>query len=243
MIIIVPRERRDSVKINTLVTVVLVSLVLPAAAFSEPLKTGAYMSGFIGATVPKDINVDTEDYTANKIYNDRVEMDPGLNIGMTGGYNFGFFRLEGELSYKYAEMKEITDLSDNYRYRNVSGDIGVLAMMINGFFDIRNDSPITPYFGGGVGYATIYLSDTYGTNTRGGFTTRDLLYSEDLDSVLAYQLGGGVEISLNSVLSLDLGYRYFGTSKAELGDDWGGNSLSELKVRSHNAGIGLRVKF
>lgn len=230
-------------KIKALITLAVVMILMPAASFANPLKRGGYMSGFIGATVPKDMNVTTEDFTANRIYNDKVEFDPGVNVGMTGGYNFGFFRLEGELSYKHGEMKEITDLSDNYRYRNVSGDVGVLAVLMNGFFDIRNDSPITPYFGGGVGYATLYLSDTYGTNTRGGFTTRDLLYSEDLDSVLAFQAGGGVEIALNSVLSLDLSYRYFGTSKAELGDDWGNNTLTELKFKSHNAGVGLRIKF
>lgn len=228
-------------KIKIPMIILLAVLVLPATVFADQLRTGGYMSGFIGATVPKDIDVHTEDFIANKTYNDRVELDPGLNIGMTGGYNFGFFRLEGELSYKHGEMNEIRDLADNYRYRNVSGDIGVLAMMMNGFFDLRNDSPITPYFGGGVGYATLYLSDTYGTNTRGGFTTRDLLYSEDIASVLAYQAGGGVEIALNQVLSLDLSYRYFGTSKGKFEEDW--SHTTELKYQSHNAGIGLRIKF
>lgn len=219
----------------------LIALAVPALGASAPIRTGGYMSGYIGASVPVDADVTTEAFSSGNLYNDRVEYDPGVNIGLTGGYNFGYFRLEGELGYKSSEVAEITDKSDGYRYRNPDGDISVYAMMFNGFVDLRNSSTVTPYFGGGIGLASLYLSDTFGTDTRGGFTTRDLLYAEDVDTVFAYQVGGGLEIALNSIVSLDLSYRYFGTAKARFDDDW--NNLSELKYRSHNAGLGLRIKF
>jgi opacity protein-like surface antigen len=208
------------------------------------------MSAFIGANVIRDTNVTSESFTNDsyELFSDNVEFDTGLNLGMTGGFNFGYFRLEGELSYKGAELKGISDNFGVSRYRNVDGDISMLALMLNGFFDLRNNTPVTPYFGGGVGVATVYLDDTYATTTTGGETTRLQIYNNDSDSAFAYQIGGGLEIALNRVLSLDLGYRYFGTTEFELDgdhhdywDNWGTNS--EFKLKSHNVNLGLRVNF
>lgn len=229
-------------KKNLIIIPLLVTLLLPAICAAKQLKPGGYMSGFVGATIPKDTTVTSDVYDPTfQSYTEKVEFDPGINIGMTGGYDYGFFRLEGELSYKGAEINRIIDQADNYSFRNVDGNLGVMAMMCNGFFDLQNDSPVTPYFGGGIGFASLYLSDTYGTNTRGGITTRDLLYQDDTDSVFAYQVGGGVEIALNQALSLDLSYRYFGTSKARFDESW--NMSTGLKFESHNAAVGLRIKF
>ena len=102
-----------------------------------------------------------------------------------------------------------------------------------------NLSPITPYIGGGVGFATLYLSDTYGTNTKTGLRTR--LYDSDDDTVFAYQVGAGLEIAFTPMLSLDMGYRYFGTAKAKF--DNHSSTTTELKFESHNASVGLRIKF
>ena len=116
-----------------------------------------------------------------------------------------------------------------------------MATMFNSFADLHNDSPVTPYFGGGIGLATIYLSDTFGTDTRGGTVSRDQIYVDDSDTVFAYQAGGGVEIAMNSVLSLDLGYRYFGTTKARLDNSF--DLSTRLRFESHNATAGFRIKF
>lgn len=227
-------------KTTIIVFSVLVTLIFPAVCAATPPKPGGYMSGFIGANAPRDTTVTTDVFSPSTFtVTDRVEFDPGINIGMTGGYDFGFFRMEGELSYKHGEINEITEQGSNIRFRNVDGDIGVLAMLFNGFLDLHNDSPITPYFGGGIGFATLYLSDTYGTNTTSG--TRELLYLDDVDSVFAYQVGGGLEIALNSMLSLDLSYRYFGTSEAKFDDN--SDQSTELEFESHNAAFGFRLKF
>jgi opacity protein-like surface antigen len=114
-------------------------------------------------------------------------------------------------------------------------------MMFNGFVDLHNNSPVTPYVGGGIGLATLYISDTYGTDTRGGITTRPLLYTDDYDTVFAFQLGGGLEIALNPMLSLDLGYRYFRADNARFEDN--PFQTSKLDFESHNATLGLRLKF
>jgi opacity protein-like surface antigen len=218
----------------------LVTLALPAISSAAPARPGAYVSGFLGVTVPRDTDVTTEQFSPPNTFTNRVEFDPGVNIGGTGGFDFGFVRLEGELSYKHGEMTSITDRDTGDRIRNVDGSLGALAMMFNGFFDLHNDTPVTPYLGGGIGFAALHLSDTFGTDTS-GTGGQSLLYFEDDDTVFAYQAGAGLEIALNRMLSLDVGYRYFGTSKARFDSDL--NFTDELKFESHNGAVGLRVKF
>lgn len=223
-----------------LVTIaVLITLMIPAVCQATPPRPGGYMTGFIGVTLPKDTTVATDDFITNSSFTDRVELDPGINFGMTAGYDFGSLRLEGELSYKEGEIKEIIDQADNSRFRNVDGNLAALAMMFNSFADLHNDSPVTPYLGGGIGFATLYLSDTFGTDSV--TLNRTQLYVDDVASVFAYQVGGGLEIALNPFLSLDLGYRYFGTTKARFDNNF--DQITRLKIESHNAAVGFRLKF
>ena len=232
-------------KNQVIVIAALVVLAIPALCAAIPARPGPYVSGFLGVSLPRDTDVTSSDLSNNNLpnnvpFNDRVEFDPGLSIGGTGGYDFGFLRLEGELSYKYAEIAAITD-DTGYRFRNVNGNLGALAMMFNAFFDLHNDSPVTPYCGGGIGFATLYLSNTFGIDTRDGVTNRVLLYPRDDTTVFAYQAGAGLEIAIHRKLSMDLGYRYFGTAKGTFDKDTTRNV--DLKFESHNATLGVRVKF
>jgi len=199
---------------------------------------GPYVSGFIGVTFPTDTTATGHDFNAGRDLNDRVGFDPGVNVGGTGGFDFGFLRLEGELSYKHGEINKVDDRISGIRYNDIDGRIGVLAMMGNAFLDLHNPSPITPYFGGGIGFAAIHQSDTEGRDTSTGLRTR--LYRSDDDTVFAYQAGAGLEIALSRMLSLDVGYRYFGTSNASFNDS---SIENKMKFESHNAAVGLRVKF
>lgn len=228
-------------KRNLLALVTLATLAIPAVSQAAPPHPGPYVSGFLGVSVPRDTDVTTDDYVNAQTFNDRVAFDPGVYVGGTAGYDFGFLRLEGELSYRYSEMKSITDQADGFQFQSPDGNLGVLAVMGNAFFDFHNPSPITPYWGGGIGFAALHLSDTYGIDTRSGSGQDLLLYPEDDATAFAYQAGAGVEVALNRQLSLDIGYRYFGTANARFDSD---RSLpTELKFESHNAMVGLRVKF
>jgi len=206
---------------------------IPAMSQAAPVRQGGYFSGFLGASLPRDADVSGID--VGTPFNERVEFDPGIAVGGAVGYDYGFFRMEGEISYRHSEISAITDVSDGYRYRGVDGDVGALAVMANTFIDLHNNSPITPYVGGGIGFAVLNLSDT---------TSADVaypLYEKGDDTVFAYQVGAGLEIALNPFLSLDLGYRYFGTSKATFNED---PALeTRFKLESHNALMGVRVKF
>lgn len=222
-----------------LLTATLALLAVPAIAAAAPMRSGAYVSGFLGANIAKDSDVTAYDFTGTQQIDDRVEFDPGIYIGGTGGYDFGMIRLEGEISYKHAEMKAITDnFPPPTHYRDVDGSLGVLAFMANAYFDLHNDSPVTPYWGGGIGFANLHLSDTYVNGGGGRF------YREDDATAFAYQAGLGLEIALNQRVSLDVGYRYFGTSKEKFDrENQLNSSTAETKFESHNVLVGARIKF
>src|SRR6266567_1959556 len=168
--------------------ILLAALVTPAISSAAPPRMGPYFSGFAGIAIPS--NTDSTAFDLN----DRVEFDPGINVGGTAGFDFGYLRAEGELSYKHGEMSRVNDRVNGVIYNDIDGSIGALAMMGNLFVDLHNPGPITPYFGGGIGFAVMHQSDTFGTSTFSG--ARRELYRSDDDTVFAWQAGAGLEMAL-----------------------------------------------
>jgi len=199
---------------------VLVVMAVPAISSAAPPRVGPYVSGFIGMTIPADADAG--------FFNEEIEFDPGLNVGGTAGMDFGAVRVEGEISYKEADVDTITDRGTGQTFRGIEGGLEATAFMVNLFVDLHSPGPITPYFGGGVGFAALHQSEIY--DDFGTF------YIADDEMVFAYQAGAGLEVALNRQVSLDLGYRYFRTSEATFAD-------TEMEFESHNATVGLRLKF
>ena len=222
---------------KTLLTIATLSiLVLPSLTSAAQGRPGGYGSLFLGVSLLDDTNVTTDVYPDT--YYDRIEFDPGVYVGGTAGYDFGMVRFEGELSYRQNEMDALTDRGNTgINYGGVDGDVDVYAVMANAFLDFHNDSPITPYIGGGIGVATIYISETSATIDG----IRQPIYADDDESVFAYQVGGGLDIALNRQTSLDIGYRYFGTDKARFDSDW--SQSKSFEIESHNVAVGIRFKF
>jgi len=214
----------------------LLVFAIPSLGTAATGRPGPYFSAFLGTSFARDVNVSGFDSFDSTSFNDQVTFDPGIYLGGTGGYDFGFLRLEGELSYRNAQLDKVT-ASAGERFRNVDGDLGAFASMFNVFFDLHNASNVTPYLGGGIGFATLHLSDTSGINNVG---RRVQLYDDSSDTVFASQVGAGVDIALNRNYSLDVGYRYFITEKANLEGDF---ISSNLRLESHNAMVGFKFKF
>ena len=212
----------------------------PASCFADPPQPGGYLSVFLGASAPQDTSAAISEFNPVTSKDAQVQFDPGLNIGGSAGYDFGFLRLEAEMSYKNGEISRVSEATFGTRYVNVDGHLSAFAMLVNGFFDLHNESPVTPYLGGGLGFASLNLSTTRGVDANSG-ALNDHIFSEDNDNVFAYQAGVGLAVALNRRLSLDLGYRYFGTSRASFRKDW--PNSTDLKLESHNAAVGLRLKF
>jgi opacity protein-like surface antigen len=230
------RKRRFNMKTYLIAIATLVTFSIPSLSQAAG-RPGPYFSGFLGTSFATDTTVSSFDNSTpfGTTFSDRVSFDPGVYVGGTGGYDFGFLRLEGELSYRHAGIDTVTDVNGS-RFRNVDGDVGVFATMFNAYFDMQNPSRVTPYLGGGIGFATVHISDTTGFNNSG----KVFLYDRSSDTVFAYQVGAGMDIALTNRYSLDVGYRYFKTEKATLDGDF---ITSELRFESHNAMVGFKFKF
>lgn len=214
--------------------IALAFLAIPSLSMAAPPQPGPYVSGFLGATVPNDADVSSFNY------NDKVEYDVGVYAGGTGGYDFGWLRMEGELSYRRAHPSRVNDRITGQTFTGINDDggIGIFSMMGNMFVDIHNPSPVTPYLGGGIGFAAMHQDDTLGTSNT---WNRVILYQADDDTVFAYQVGAGLEVTLTRMFSLDFSYRYFRTATAHFNK--GSGVENDLKFDSHNAAAGLRIKF
>jgi opacity protein-like surface antigen len=123
-----------------------------------------------------------------------LEYDTGFVVGGAAGYRF-IEQARAELAVSYRQSD--TD--------NASGEVGLLGVMANGFFDIDLDLLVTPYVGAGVGLGAVF------TDFRAGSTR-----VEDEDTEFAYNIMGGAAFDLTEELVLDAGYRYFGMTEARI---------------------------
>ena len=195
-----------------------------------------YFSVHVGGTWLQDADVDFDDPA---LFDDEIEFDSGYNVGAAFGYDYGLARLEIELAHRQNDVDRIqVDLLD---FKG-DGDFTATSLMLNGYWDLETGSPVVPYLGGGIGFANVSAKNV--KFTEEGIRVR---YVDDDDTVFAYQLAAGIAFELNPALTLDLGYRFFGTSKVELKADpllvdppFGD---FETEYDSHNVSLGLRMNF
>jgi opacity protein-like surface antigen len=146
-----------------------------------------------GATNFGRTNVGTEKYKT------------GLDLDFVGGYDFGMFKLEGELGYKHAKSKGF-NLNNNAFITAINTGAGtayttttdfglndsvsVYSAMLNGLVDFGGNGSFGGYAGAGAGYADV---KQFG-NSKGKF---------------AWQLIAGLYAPVSSNIDIGLKYRYF----------------------------------
>jgi len=183
------------------------------------------------------------------------QLGTGLALGVSvGKYLNDNFRLELEATqrtgYKFqAAMTKSVALSI-YSER---AKIKTHALFINGFYDFQpfsiNNTPITPYLGGGVGLSRNKMEmEEY----KNGLSNTGLFFDSQDPYEFAYKLSAGTLFSLTEQLSLDVNYQY-----VNLGEFKSGVELTrgEVVVRQFDVGmsggeiraqelmIGLQYKF
>ena len=97
----------------------------------------------------------------------------GWDADVLAGYDFGMFRVEGELGYKRASIRDVEftqPLLDGFNAAlnlnpaltnddiEVGGHVRVLSAMLNGLLDFGDDAGWRGYAGGGFGYASVHDS-------------------------------------------------------------------------------------
>jgi opacity protein-like surface antigen len=193
-----------------------------AAALSSPAmaRDGQGYFGLEGGVLfPRDHDIDitldgTDETFSDGFYPDAVELDykMGVDLDLIAGYDFGMFRIEGELGYKRASLD--ADVDADFADA-VAADVGldfafadfdlndkatVLSGMVNALAEFGDDDGLTFYGGAGFGRARVKIAG-------------------EKDSAWAWQLIAGVRYALSDSIDLGLKYRYFSTGKLDLLDD------------------------
>lgn len=169
-----------------------------------------------------------------------VDVRPGFDVDLIGGYDFGAFRAEGEVGYKRASLDEVqvNDPSLGTAELDADGRARVLSGMINLLLDFGNDRGVSGFVGGGAGIARVKMqADISGTGT-GGVGIADLGVSGS-DRSFAWQAVAGIRTSVTDNIDVGLKYRLFNT-KFDFED--GGEQL-DGRFRSHSLLASLIYNF
>jgi opacity protein-like surface antigen len=193
-----------------------------AAAIATPAfaqDSGPYVGFEGGVLFPRDTDVDADINFVDPLDVDLIVDDAfdvsyktGYDIDAIAGYDFGMFRIEGEIAYKRAKTDEL-ELNQNFidAYEaatgitlldtdfDLDGRVSVLSGMLNGLVDFDLGG-VGVYAGGGFGRASVKLLG-------------------DKDNAWAYQLIAGVRVPITSGIDAGLKYRYFRTGSLNFSDN------------------------
>ena len=131
-----------------------------------------------GALFPRntDVDVDVRTFTGVTVGNVSnaftLHHKTGIDVDAIGGYDFGMFRLEGEVAWKHASLDRVdnfdpalltaistaTGVPVTGSGLDIGGHVTALSGMINGLVDLGGQSGIGGYLGAGVGLAGVKYS-------------------------------------------------------------------------------------
>lgn len=155
-------------------------------------------------------------------YGFKAETDIGYGVGLSGGRQFGNFRVEGELATQKSDIT-VTGLSE----------VTIDTLMLNGFYHIP--VPAFSLFGN-RGYDGLSVYGTAGIGTG----KVEVFFDNDIDesqTTFAYKVGMGVAFDVAANIAVDLGYEYLRTDNIELGHDHELLRVNDLKNSSINASV------
>jgi len=177
-------------------------------------------------------------------------------FGLAVGYDFkpGYdVPLRAEFEYAYRGKKELIKYSDSPT--GISADVdaigkfGAQSFFLNGYFDIHNSTPVTPYIGVGLGLAKVSVEYKADVSNISGVPVDDFkLNTSKTKTNLAWNIGGGAAWKIIDNLALDLGYRYADFGKVSPDNHYIGGEARyfrfyDVKTSAHEVMLGLRFSF
>jgi len=182
-----------------------------------------------------------------------------LSMPTTVNYSTGYggqvavgYQLEApirvELEFFYTSAN-VANLTSNGATVPGTGSLSSFSGLVNVYYDSPKlaDSPFRVYVGGGIGFASVNANGIAFSNLPfTGFIAdrNNFVNAPPVNAAVAtfaYQGRAGVSYDLSANTTLNLGYRYFGTSNADLvGSVLRFNAAS---LSSSNIELGIRVGF
>ena len=203
---------------------IIIGLVLASTALASPAlaRDGAVYIELNGGVMKlEDIEFDIGGV------NNAVEIetdDYGYDFGGIVGYDFGFFRLEGEVGYRGIDQDEVTStvrvpsvginpLIGAIGSNPSAGDLKALSFMANALVDIGDDDGLQFFVGAGAGYAKVDVKSSIRAGGPG--------FLDDDDGGFAYQGLAGIRAPVTDTIDAGIKYRYFKVENVGLDDTFG----------------------
>ncbi|MCJ2083120.1 outer membrane beta-barrel protein [Methylobacterium sp. J-090] len=158
--------------------------------------------------------------------------------------------VDQRLAADYSAYSSRSNFATGYNVE--AGRLGVLTGLVNVYADLGTWWGLTPYIGGGLGFAqkefrrgytqTTCLVDACdggaGTGARPGVIRPNRSVTS-----LAWSLTGGVSYALGAGFSLDASYRYIDLGRAKSGLDTYGFGSRLKDLAANEVRVGLRYAF
>lgn len=203
---------------------------LLAALWAAPASAAShYVSGMAGISWMNDMDSisDAPDSLSTSY---TYDFDSGIILLGAAGCDYDGYRLEAEIGYRQNELKSETYLVDGALdtvYDIDKGDISVLSLMANGYYDIDLGG-FEFYATAGIGVAQVLIDDLSYADDDYEFNTSE--------TTLAWQVGAGLAAPIADGVKIDLRYRYFATTDFTI-SAW----EEHASIASHSLLLGVRV--
>lgn len=231
---------------------------------TESEKNGVYVTGKMGASIIQMSGQKLTGYEhpeANERYNgDGDSHRTGVfGGGIALGYDFSNtfnlpiraeldFTARGKANSKY-NLEQEHHLNGSYT-NDAKNQIKLNTLMVNAYYDFKNESSFTPYLSAGLGYASVNqkttVSQSYIDAVNPAYNNSNSQSHSHTSNNFAWSVGAGVKYAMNDNFDLDFSYRYLDAGKASISyndDGYGYNLESKVKVRTNDLMLGVTYKF
>lgn len=191
--------------------------------------SGPYVGAFLGGDLL--MNAKASDNLGDFILTFKPALQGSAVLGwdLEPGNPLGEGRVELEYTRRGNLLDKIKFVEGSFKG---GGTVTSDSLLLNCFAVFHDKNRFSPYAGAGLGAARIETS---------GLQVSGQPISSDSAVVLAYQFGGGVDVALTDQLTMDIGYRFFSSTRPTFTEV---NGLKfKLQYSSHSAVIGLRWGF
>ena len=235
-------------------------VVQPCIGCTGPI----YLKGFIGAANPTVGDISSELFQFNdfEVSHKDIKSSPLFGIGL--GYEFNSwlrFDVTGEYRGKSLFIAQDRFPGGNGSFSIASNaadgaflpgtneytaDIESWVGLANAYIDLGTYFCITPYIGGGVGFASVSVLGLKDVNVP---NTSVFYAADNTETNFAWAVHGGLAYEVNASMTLDLSYRYTDLGDARSGTVTAYDGSSSYKsldiddINSHDLMLGVRWKL
>ncbi|MGB0498540.1 MAG: outer membrane protein, partial [Rubricella sp.] len=209
----------------------LISVLVGGAAFAEE---GPYVAGFAGLASFPDAGFDQDvadpDYASGDL-----SLEYGFDLNGAIGYDLGGILIEAQIGRAAGGTDTLSfpDATAPFDSAETDGDVSIVYGMVNGWIEIPTEGPITPFVGGGIGYASLSIDTAFTLGSNNGI--------DSSDTVFAYQIGAGATYALSETNMLAVRYRYLTTGDGDFTDNE--DTAISAGLSAHIFDVGVRFSF